>query len=46
VVKKQLPQFSIRTAQEMGWSGIKNGKLINTPEGQFDVLISTDQNLP
>ena len=46
LVKKRLPQFFIRTAQEMGWTGIKNGKLLNLAEGQFDVLISTDQNLP
>ncbi len=26
--------------------GIKNGKLLNLADGQFDVLISTDQNLP
>jgi hypothetical protein len=30
----------------MGWAGIKNGKLLNMAEGQFDVLVSTDQNLP
>ena len=46
VVKKRLPQYSIRTAQEMEWTGVKNGTLLNTAEGQFDVLISTDQNLP
>jgi hypothetical protein len=46
LVKKRLPQFFIRTVQEMGWAGIKNGKLLNLAEGQFDVLISTDQNLP
>jgi hypothetical protein len=46
VVKKRLPQYPIRTAQEMGWAGIKNGKLLNLAEGQFEVLISTDQNLP
>lgn len=46
LVKKRLPQFFIRTAQEMGWTGIKNGKLLNLAEGQFDILISTDQNLP
>lgn len=30
----------------MGWAGIKNGKLLNLAEGQFEILISTDQNLP
>jgi len=46
LVKRRLPQFFIRTAQEMGWTGIKNGKLLNLAESQFEVLISTDQNLP
>lgn len=46
MVKKRLPQYFIRTAQEMGWAGIKNSKLLNLAEGQFEVLISTDQNLP
>jgi hypothetical protein len=27
-------------------AGIKNGKLLNLAEGQFEVLISTDQSLP
>ncbi len=30
----------------MGWAGIKNGKLLRLAEGQFDVMISTDKNLP
>jgi hypothetical protein len=46
IVKKRLPQFVIQTVQEMGWAGIKNGKLLRLAEGQFDVMISTDKNLP
>ncbi|MGH7493707.1 MAG: DUF5615 family PIN-like protein [bacterium] len=46
LVKKQLPQFIIHTVQEMGWAGIKNGRLLNLAEGQFDILVSTDKNLP
>jgi len=46
LVKRRLPQFVIQTAQEMGWGGIKNGRLLNLAENQFDILISTDQNLP
>jgi hypothetical protein len=30
----------------MGWAGIKNGKLLNLAVGRFEVLASTDQNLP
>ena len=46
LVKKRLPQFFICTAEEMGWTAIKKGKLLNMAEGQFDILISTDQDLP
>lgn len=28
VVKKRLPDLGIRTVQEMGWAGIKNGELL------------------
>lgn len=46
VVKKRLPHLDIQTVQEIGRAGIKNGKLLDLAEGQFDILISTDQNLP
>jgi hypothetical protein len=29
----------------MGWGGLKNGDLIHEAESQFEVFISTDQNL-
>ena len=32
--------------QEMGWSGITNGELLRRDEASFDVLITSDQNLP
>ena len=44
-VKKRLPQLSIRTVQEMGWSGVKNGELLKPADQQFDVVITTDKNL-
>lgn len=44
-VKKRLPQREIYTVQEMGWAGVKNGKLLNLAEPQFDVFITTDKNL-
>jgi hypothetical protein len=45
IVKKRLPQFAIRTVQEMGWTGIKNGALLKLAEAQFEVFITTDKNL-
>ena len=43
-VKKRLPQREIYTVQEMGWAGVKNGRL-NLAEPQFNVFITTDMNL-
>jgi predicted nuclease of predicted toxin-antitoxin system len=45
VVKKRLPHRDIRTVQEMGWNGVKNGELLAAAEGQFDIFITTDKNL-
>ena len=33
------------TAYEMGWTKLDNGALLNAAEAEFDVLITTDQNL-
>ena len=30
----------------MGWSGIKNGKLLALAASEFDVFITVDNNLP
>jgi len=45
IVKKRLPHFGIRTVQEMGWAGVKNGALLKQVEAQFDVFITTDKNI-
>lgn len=45
LVKKRLPKLNIQTVQEMGWSGLKNGELLTVAESQFDVFVTTDQNL-
>ncbi|MBO0861330.1 MAG: DUF5615 family PIN-like protein [Chloracidobacterium sp.] len=45
IVKKRLPHFAIRTVQEMGWAGIKNGALLKLAEAHFEVFITTDKNL-
>jgi uncharacterized protein DUF5615 len=30
----------------MGWSGIKNGELLNMADSQFDVLLTVDRGIP
>jgi predicted nuclease of predicted toxin-antitoxin system len=40
-----LAGHSVSTSQEMGWGGLTNGDLLQEAERQFEVFISTDQNL-
>jgi predicted nuclease of predicted toxin-antitoxin system len=45
VLKKLLTGFEIKTVQDQGWNGITNGVLVGLAEKEFDVLITSDQNL-
>jgi hypothetical protein len=45
IVKKELPDHGIKTVQEMGWSGVKNGELLKLVAAEFDVFITSDKNL-
>ena len=46
-LRDYLPQHTVETAFEKGWSNLKNGDLLTRAEsGGFDALITTDQNLP
>jgi len=42
---RELPGHDARPVQQMGWSGISNGKLLTLMRGQFDALITVDSNL-
>jgi hypothetical protein len=45
-LKRELADYEIRTVVEMGWSGKKNGELLNLmTKGDFTILLTTDQNL-
>lgn len=33
------------TAQQRGWGGIKNGDLLQRAEAEFDLFITSDQNI-
>ena len=45
IVKKCLPHRQIKTVQEMGWAGVKNGELLKLVEERFEVFITSDKNL-
>lgn len=45
IVKRGLADRDIVTVQQMGWAGVKNGKLLSLVAPDFDVFITSDQNL-
>ncbi|HEX4139279.1 MAG TPA: hypothetical protein VHY09_02960 [Candidatus Methylacidiphilales bacterium] len=40
-----LTGHEVSTAHEKGWSTLRNGELLAAAENEFDLLITTDQNL-
>ncbi len=42
---KLLSGHSCSTVQDQGWGGIKNGDLLQRAEGNFDLFITSDQNI-
>lgn len=45
-LRQELPGNDVRTVPEMGWSGKKNGELLQLMNGQgFEVLVTVDQNI-
>jgi len=45
-LKPYLKEFEVFTVTELGWGGIKNGKLLTLgTEKDFDVLLIIDKNL-
>jgi hypothetical protein len=44
-IKRAFLNHTVSTVPEMGWSGIKNGKLLALIAGQFDIFLTIDQNI-
>jgi hypothetical protein len=45
-LKPYLSGFEVDTVAQLGWSGVKNGKLMTLcVENHFDVLLTIDKNL-
>ncbi len=42
---KLLTDHQCMTAQQHGWGGIKNGELLKLAEAEFDLFITSDQNI-
>ncbi len=45
-LRQSLSGHEVRTVLEVGWSGIKNGKLLALAATEFDAFITVDKNLP
>ena len=41
----EISHAVVRTVQEEGWAGFKNGDLLRRASGKFDVLLTADQRL-
>jgi predicted nuclease of predicted toxin-antitoxin system len=44
-LRSYIPEHEVRTAYQMGWAALKNGRLLDAAMEEFDVLITVDQNL-
>ncbi len=42
---KLLVGHDCTTSQKRGWGGVKNGDLLRLAEGEFDLFITSDQNI-
>ena len=45
-LKRLLTSFEVKTAPEMGWAGISNGRLLVLAEQNgFDIMVTSDTNI-
>jgi hypothetical protein len=45
-LKRDFIGHEVQTVDEAGVKGLKNGALLRAAEGQFDVLVTVDKNIP
>ena len=44
-LRRELPEFIVRTVQEEGWTSYANGELLVRAQEHFDVLLTADRRL-
>jgi hypothetical protein len=44
-LKRKLLGHEVSTVVEMGWSGVKNGKLLGLAAAEFDCFLTVDANI-
>lgn len=45
-LRRDLVEYEVRTVQEEGWTGLKNGELLRLAHKTFAVLLTGDKRLP
>ena len=45
-LRRDFVGHEVLTVEEAGFKGLKNGQLLQAASGQYDVLVTVDQNLP
>lgn len=41
----EFPAYEVHTVQQIGWSSLKNGGLLECASGPFDAMLTADRNL-
>jgi hypothetical protein len=44
-LKTEFPGHEVFTVEDAGFKGLKNGRLLQAASGNYDVLVTVDQNL-
>jgi len=44
-LKHELARHVVRTVQEMGWAGVRDGTLLQLASAPFDVVLTVDQGI-
>ena len=44
-IRGELPDHHVQTVTQAGWSGVKNGALLNLAATRFDVFLTVDGSL-
>ena len=44
-LRRDLEGFDVKTVQQMGWAGVKNGALLSRAAGEFDAVFTVDRGM-
>jgi len=44
-LRRDLEGFDVKTVRDMGWSGVKNGALLDLAGEQFDAVFTVDRGM-